>query len=116
MAFFLSGLPRRSEMVKSAGKGNYRRIINHLPVGRYRPVQRPLFLFRDEKEERGEEALSIARPGWLPTRFAGACFLPSTGSLVHAVRPPARPTPLVLLPVLDAIGGTGLRGLDSRDC
>ena len=103
-------------MVNGAGKGNYQRIINHLPVGRYRSMQRPLFLCQDRKEERDEEALSIARPEWLLTRFAGACFLPSTGSLVRAVRPPARLAPLVLLPVLDARGGTGLRGLGSRDC
>ena len=64
----------------------------------------------------GGEALAIARPGQLPTRFAGACFLPATGSPVRAVRPPAWPAPLVLPPVLGARGGTGLRGLGSLDC
>ena len=64
----------------------------------------------------GEEALMIARPGWLSTRFADARFLPATGSPVRAVRPLSWPAPLVLLPALGARGGTGLRGLDSWDC
>ena len=54
--------------------------------------------------------------GWLPTAFTGARFLPVTGSPVRAVRPPAWPAPLVLSLVLDARGGTGLRGLGSWDC
>ena len=103
-------------MVNGAGEGNCRRIIHHLPVGRDRPVQWSFCPCRDGKEERGEEALTIARPGWLPTGFADAHFLPATGSPVRAVRPLAWPAPLVLFPVLSARGGTGLRGLDSQDC
>ena len=61
----------------------------------------------------GEEALAIARPGWLPTGSADACFLPATGSPVRTVRLLSGPAPLVSLPVLGARGGTGLRGLDS---
>ena len=95
---------------------NCRRIIHHLLVGRYRPVQWSLCPCREGKKERGEEALKIGRPGWLPTGFASARFLPVTGLPVRAVRPLAWPAPLVLLPILDARGGTGLRGLDSRDC
>ena len=64
----------------------------------------------------GEEALVIARPGWLPTGSADARFLPATGSLVHVVGQLVGPTPPALFPVLGARGGTGLRGLDSRDC
>ena len=64
----------------------------------------------------GEEALAIARPDWLPTGSADAHFLPAAGSLVSVVRQLDGPTLLVLLPVLGARGGTGLRGLDSQDC
>ena len=64
----------------------------------------------------GGEVLAIPQPGRLPTGFAGAHFLPVTGSPVRAVRPPAWPAPLVLLPVLGAKRGTGLRGLGSLDC
>ena len=64
----------------------------------------------------GGEALAMARPDRLPTRFAGARFLPATGLPVHAVRPSTWPAPLVLPPVLGARGGTGLRGLGSLDC
>ena len=64
----------------------------------------------------GEEVLAIARPGWLPTGSSDARFLLAVGSLVRAVRQLARPALLVLFPVLGARGGTGLRGLDSRDC
>ena len=116
MTFFFSGLPRHSEIVNGAGEGNCRRIIHHLPVGQYHSVQRPLCPYWDGKEERGEEALAIARPGWLPTGFPGARFFPSTGSPVCAVRPPAWLAPLILLPILDVRGGTGLRGLGSLDC
>ena len=62
------------------------------------------------------EALEIARPGRPPNRSADARFLPATGSPVRAVRPPAGPAPLALLPTLSARGGTGLRGLGSLDC
>ena len=103
-------------MVNGAREGNCRRIIHHLPVGRYRPGQRSLCPCRDGKERKGEEALAIARPGWLPTGSAGARFLPVTGSLVRAFRPLAGLAPLVLLPVLGARGGTGLRELDLQDC
>ena len=103
-------------MVNCAGEGNCRRIIHHLLVGRYSPMQRSFCPYRDGKEERGEEALAIGRPGWLPTRFAGTRFLPAIGSPVRAVRPLAWPAPLVLLPVLGAREGTSLRGQDSWDC
>ena len=103
-------------MVNDAGEGNCQRITHHLLVGRYCPIQLFLCPCRDGKEERGEEALAIGRPDWLPTGFAGTRFLPATGSPVRAVRPLAWPAPLVLLPVLGVRGGTGLRGLDSRDC
>ena len=64
----------------------------------------------------GEEVLAIARPSWLPTGSADARFLLAVGSLVRAARQLSRPALLVLFPVLGARGGTGLRGLDSRDC
>ena len=64
----------------------------------------------------GEEALAIARPGWLPTGSTDARFLPAASSLVGAVRQLVGPALLVLFPVLGARGGTGLWGLDSRDC
>ena len=56
---------RHSEMVNNAGEENCRRIIHHLPVGRYRLVQRSLCPYRDGNEGMGEEALVIARLGWL---------------------------------------------------
>ena len=64
----------------------------------------------------GEEALAKARPGWLPTMLAGACFLLATDSSVREVQPSIWPAPLVLLPVLDARGGTDLRGPSLQDC
>ena len=64
----------------------------------------------------GEEALAIARPDWLSTGSADARFLSAAGLLVHTAQQLAGPALLVLLPVLGARGGTGLRGLDSRDC
>ena len=73
------------------------------------------FPFPGREGEKGQGG-SRARPGWLPTGFAGARFFPATGSPVCAVRPPTWPAPLVLPPFLDAREGTGLRGLGSRDC
>ena len=116
MAFFLSGLPRRLEMVNGVGKENCRRIIHHLLVGRYRLAQRSLCPCHDGKEGMGEEALAIAWPDWLPIGSTDARFLPAAGSLVGAVRQLVGPALLVLFLVLGARGGTGLRGLDSRDC
>ena len=49
-------------------------------------------------------------------RFVGAHFPLATGSLVCAIRPSVSPAPLVLLPSLVSIGGTGLQGLGSLDC
>ena len=103
-------------MVNCGGARSCRRITHHRPVDRYRPAQRPLCPCRDGKVEMGREALSIARPGRPPTGFTDARFLPATGSPVRAVRPPAWPAPLVLLPTLGARGGTSLRGLGSLDC
>ena len=103
-------------MMNGAGTRSCRRIAHHRPVDRYHPAQRPLCLCRDEKEEMGGEVLEISRPGRPPTVFADAHFLPVTGSPIHAVRAPAWPAPLVLLPSLGAIGGTCLRGLSSLDC
>ena len=57
-----------------------------------------------------------ARPDQLQTVLAGARFLLATDSSVRAVQPSVWPAPLVLLPVLDARGGTDLRGPCSRDC
>ena len=76
-------------------------------------MQRSVCPCQDGK--RGEEALAIAWPGWLPTGFASARFLLATGSPACAVQPPVWLAPLALLPVLDARGGTGLRGLGLRD-
>ena len=116
VAFFLSRLARRSEMVNGAREGNCRRIIHHLPVVRYRPAQLPLCPYRDGKEEIGGEALAIAWSGWLPTGFADARFLPAAGLPVRAVWPSTWLAHLALLPVLGAIGGTDLWGLGSLDC
>ena len=55
------------------------------------------------------------RPGLLPTVVAGAHFFLSTDSSARAVQPSVWPTPLVLHPVLEARGGTDLRGPGSRD-
>ena len=57
-----------------------------------------------------------ARPGQIPAVLAGARFLLATDSSIRAVQPYVWPAPLVLLPVLDARGGTDLQGLGSRDC
>ena len=57
-----------------------------------------------------------ARPGQIPAVLAGARFLLATDSSIRAVQPSVCPAPLVLLPVLDARGGTDLQGLGSRDC
>ena len=116
VAFFWSWLLRRSEMVNGVGEENCRRIIHHPPVGRYRLVQRSLCLCRGEKEGIGEEALVIAQPGWLPTWSTDARFLPAASSLVRVVRQLDGPAPPALFPVLGTREGTGLRGLDSRDC
>ena len=102
-------------MVDDTREGNFRRIIHHRSAGLYRPAQRPLCPYQDGKEEMGGKALSIARPGRLPTGFSSARFLPITGSPVRAVRPPAWPALLVSLPILGARGGTGLRGPGSLD-
>ena len=107
--------------MNSAGVGNCWRIAHHPLVDRYRPAQRPLSLCLDGKEEMdGEEeingeVLASARPGRPPTGFAGAHFLPATGSLVHATRPSAWPA-LILLPSLGIRGGADLQGLSSLDC
>ena len=73
-------------MVNGVGEGNFQRIIHDRSVGLYRPVQRSLCPCRDGKEGMGEEALTIARPGWLPTRSADARFLLAAGSLVRVVQ------------------------------
>ena len=57
-----------------------------------------------------------ARPGRLPAVLAGTRFLLSTDSSVCVVQPYVWPAPLVLLPVLEARGGTDLRGLGLWDC
>ena len=103
-------------MVNDAGVGSCRKITHHRPVDRYRPVQWPLCLCQDGKQEMGGEALEIARPDRPPTRSADACFLPITGSPICAVRPPAWPTPLALFLTLSARGETGLQGLGSLNC
>ena len=50
------------------------------------------------------------------TEFAGAHFLPSTGSPVRAIRRSVEPAPPILLPSLGAKGGAGLQGPGSLDC
>ena len=103
-------------MVNGAGARNFRKIARHPPVGRCRPAQRPLCLFRDGKEEMGGQILAIVRPSWPPTGFAGAHFPPVTGSPVHAIHPSVGLAPLVSLSSLSARGGIGLQGLGSLDC
>ena len=95
-------------MVDDAGAGNCRRIAHHLPIDRYRPTQRPIFLWRDGKEEMGGEVPAIARPDRPLSGFACAHFPPTTSSPVRSTRSSACPAPLVLLPYLGAIGGIGL--------
>ena len=56
-----------------------------------------------------------ARPDRLPAMLAGARFLLATDSSVRAVQPSVWLAPLVLLLVLEAKGGTDLRGLGSWD-
>ena len=84
------------------GAENCRKIAHHPPVGQCRPVWRPLCLCRDRKEEVGGEVPAISLPGWPPTGFTDAHFPPAIGSPVRAIRPSAGPTPLALLPSLDA--------------
>ena len=103
-------------MVNGVGVGNCQRIARHPSVGRCRPAQLPLCIYRDGKEEMGGEVPAIVRPGRRPTGFACAYFPPATGSLVRAIWPSARPAPLVLLPSLGARGETSLQGLGSLDC
>ena len=105
MAFFSSGLPRRSGMVNGTGVGNCRRIAHHPSVDQHRPAQRPLYLGRDGKEVTGGEVPAITRPSRLPTGFTGAYFPLTTGLPVLAIRPSAWPAPLILLPSLCARGG-----------
>ena len=69
----------------------------------------------DSSSSAGRSISSGAGTSLPPTEFASAHFLPATGSPVHAIRPSAWPAPLVLLPSLDARGGTGLQGLSSLD-
>ena len=97
-------------MVNDAGVGNCRRIAHHRSVDRYHPAQRPLCLYREEKEEMDEEVLASAWPGRSLTGFAGTHFLPAISSPVRATLPSAWPTPLVLLPSLGARGGLIFRG------
>ena len=115
MAFFLSGLPRRSRMVNGARAGNYRRITHHPPADQHRPAQRPLYLCLDGKEEMGWEVVAIVRLGRLLTGFTGAYFLLATNSPVHVIQPSVWPAPLVLLPFLCAKGGADLQGLSLLD-
>ena len=115
MAFFLSGLPRRSGMVNGARAGNCRRIIHHPLVDQHRPAQRLLYLFRDGKEEMGREVPATARLGRLQPRFASTHFLLTTDSPVRVTRPSAWPGPLVLRPFLGIKGGADLQGLGLRD-
>ena len=107
-AFFLIGLLRRSGMVNAVGAESCRKIILHPSVGQCRRVQRPPCLCLDEMEEVGGKVPVISRPGWPPTRFAGAHYPPAIGSRVRATRPPAWPAPLVLPPSLGVKEGTGL--------
>ena len=102
-------------MMNGAGAGNCRRIAHHPSVDQHRPTQRPLYLYRAGKEGTNGEVPAIGRFGWLPTRFAGAHFPLSIGSPVRAIRPPAWPAPLALLPSLCARGGVDLQGLCSLD-
>ena len=95
-------------MVNGLEVGNFRRIAHHPPVGRCRPAQRPLCLYRYGKEEMGGEVPEIARLGRPPTGFIGADFPPPTGSSVCVIRPSSGPAPFVLLPSLGSRGGTGL--------
>ena len=53
--FFFIGLQRLSGMVNYVGAGNCRTIARHPLVGRCCLARRPLFLFRDGKEEMGGE-------------------------------------------------------------
>ena len=115
MAFFLSGLLRRSRRVNGAGAVNCRRIIHRLRVDLHRPAQRLLYLCWDGKEEMGREVPATARPDRPPTEFASADFLPTTGSLVRATRPSAWSVPLVLLPFLVVRRGADLQGLGLLD-
>ena len=64
----------------------------------------------------GGEVPAVAWPSRPPTGFAGAHFLPATGSPVRAIRPSAGTAPPILLPSLGAKGGTGLQGPGSLDC
>ena len=116
MASFYIGLPRLSGMVNGVGAGNCWRTVHHPPVDRCCPAQRALCLCQDGKEGMGGEVPTVARPGRPPTGFAGANFLPATGSPICAIRPSAGPAPFVLLPSLGTKEGTGLQGPGSLDC
>ena len=61
------------------------------------------------------EVLASARLGRPPSGFAGAHFLPTTGSPIRAIQPSTWPAPLILLPSLGARGGTDLQGLSLLD-
>ena len=102
-------------MVNGAGAVNCRRIIRHLPVDLHRPAQRLLYLYRDGKVEMGREVPTTVRPDRLPTGFASAHFLLTTGLLARVTRPSAWSAPLVLLLFLGARIGAGLQGLSSLD-
>ena len=103
-------------MENGAGAGNCQRIARHPLVGRCRPGQRPLCLYRDGKQKMGGEVPVIAQPDRPPTGFVGAYFPPSTGSPICAIWPSAGPAPFVFLPSLGASEGTDLQGLGSLDC
>ena len=115
MAFFLSGLLRRSGRVNGAGAVKCRRIIYHLQVDLHRSAQRLLYLCWDGKEEMGGEVPATARPDRLPTKFANANFLLATGLLFRVTRPSAWSVPLILLPFLGARRGADLQGLGLLD-
>ena len=115
MAFFLSGLPRRSGRANGAGVVNCWRIIHHLWVDLHRSAQRLLYLYWDGKEEIGGEVPTAARPARLPTEFANADFLLATGSLVLVTQPSSWSVPLVWLPFLGARRGADLQGLGLLD-